>query len=622
VAVIARLYAVLCALAILVAIDRPAAGEPRVALVIGNSAYGPDIGKLKNPANDARLLAETLRSLGFSVELVLDADQKAMKRAIKGFGAKLRAAGPEATGLFYYAGHGVQVDGTNFLLPVGAEVAAEADVEIESIAADDVMTQMQSADIAVNLVFLDACRNNPLARTSRSATRGLARLDAPRGSFVGYSTAPGDVSADGDGANSPYALALAEELRRPGISVEEAHRNVRARVLAATGEKQTPWDSSSLTAPVILAAKGGDAGSPPQSAVADHEALFWDSIKSSANADDYRAYLKRYPAGTFADLARSRIAMVDPGAAAAGTPPAAELPAAGAVSAIPSGLLPGQSFRDCAECPEMVVVPSGRFVMGSPRSEQPRHDNEGPQHEVTIPRMFAVGKYEVTLAEFRRFSRATGYRSRGECWIDIGGDGKWELRTSYSWDHPEILGRVQNDREPAVCVTWDDAQAYLAWLSQQTGKPYRLLTEAEWEYAARAGAAAAYPWGASDAGACRAANGADTSVRDESWYPAEWWTLPCSDGRVLTAPVGSYGANGFGLFDMIGNAWEWVADCYRASYDGAPTDGTAVDSDCSDRVTRGGSWSNNQWALRSASRRWVQPGVILADHGFRVAQDL
>ncbi len=318
----ARFLGFVCLLFLLAAATvRPGfASEPRVALVIGNSNYGPEIGRLLNPVNDAKLLAGTLQDLGFAVDLVLDADQKTMKRAIKSFGAKLEAAGKEATGLFYYAGHGVQVDGTNYLLPVGAEIAREADVEIESIAADDVMTQMQSAGNAVNLVFLDACRNNPLAKASRSATRGLARLDAPRGSFVGYSTAPGDVAADGDGANSPYALALAEELKKPGISIEEAHRNVRARVLAASGNKQTPWDSSSLTGPVILAEKPAEAAPAPQPAAApapqpqvqqqaaiDKEALFWESIKDSKDPGEYEAYLQQYPNGSFAPLAKAKL---------------------------------------------------------------------------------------------------------------------------------------------------------------------------------------------------------------------------------------------------------------------------------------------------------------------------
>lgn len=315
------------------------AAPPRLALVVGNSEYGPEIGRLKNPVNDAKLMADTLKGLGFQVDLVLDADQRAMKRAVKGFGAKLREAGRDATGLFYYAGHGVQVGGVNFLLPVGAEIADEADVEIESVAADDVMTQMQSAGNAVNLVFLDACRNNPLARMSRSATRGLARLDAPRGSFVGYSTAPGDVAADGEGANSPYAQALAEALKTPGISVEEAHRNVRAKVLAASNNTQTPWDSSSLTGPVILVERpvvpepaapqplSAPAPQPqvPQQAAIDKEALFWDTVKDSSNAAEFEAYLKKFPDGTFADLARAKIeALQKPVAAAPAPVPAAD----------------------------------------------------------------------------------------------------------------------------------------------------------------------------------------------------------------------------------------------------------------------------------------------------------
>src|SRR5688572_3151917 len=227
-------------------------GAARVALVVGNGDYVAEIGKLKNPTSDAQMVADTLTGLGFEVALVTDADQKGMKRAIREFGQKLRETGPQGIGLFYYAGHGVQVDGENFLLPIGAEIQAEGDVELEAVSASSILSQMQFAGNAVNLVFLDACRNNPLTRSFRSGSRGLARVDAPRGSFVGYSTAPGDVSVDGETSNSPYALALVEELNTPGIAIEEAHRAVRGKVLAATNQRQTPWDSSSLTGPVVL----------------------------------------------------------------------------------------------------------------------------------------------------------------------------------------------------------------------------------------------------------------------------------------------------------------------------------------------------------------------------------
>ncbi|HEY3149491.1 MAG TPA: caspase domain-containing protein [Dongiaceae bacterium] len=353
----ARLCAFLCVFTILVGLADGAAATTgsRVALVIGNSNYGPAIGKLKNPVNDANLIAETLKGLGFSVNLVLDADQRTMKKAVKAFGAKLREAGQDTTGFFYYAGHGVQVDGTNYLLPVGAEIDAEADVDIESVSADDVMTQIQSAGNAVNLVFFDACRNNPLARTNRSATRGLARVDAPRGSFVGYSTAPGDVAADGDGANSPYALALAEELKTPGISIEEAHRNVRSRVLAETGNKQTPWDSSSLTGPVILEPKAEASAPQPQAdqqASVDKEALFWESIKDSKDPAEFEAYLRKYPAGTFAELATAKIANLKTPPLPAAT--ASQSPTTPEPSASSQAATPGSTFSISADVKEQI----------------------------------------------------------------------------------------------------------------------------------------------------------------------------------------------------------------------------------------------------------------------------
>lgn len=300
----------------------------RVALVVGNGDYAAEIGKLKNPANDAKLMADTLKGLGFEVELVTDADQKGMKRAIREFGQKLRETGPNGVGLFYYAGHGVQVDGENFLLPIGAEIQAEGDVELEAVSASSILSQMQFAGNAVNLVFLDACRNNPLTRSFRSGTRGLARVDAPRGSFVGYSTAPGDVSVDGETDNSPYALALVEELNTPGISIEEAHRAVRGKVLAATNQRQTPWDSSSLTGPVVLkevtlvapVAPAAPAPAPAEPAPSQSsgggsnqqaELLFWDSIKSSGNPATFEAYLSQFPNGVFAGLARAKIAELE-----------------------------------------------------------------------------------------------------------------------------------------------------------------------------------------------------------------------------------------------------------------------------------------------------------------------
>jgi uncharacterized protein YgiM (DUF1202 family) len=317
-----RIFALL-GVALWLAWPGAALAAARVALVVGNGDYAAEIGRLKNPTSDANLMAKTLTDLGFEVSLVTDADQKAMKRAIREFGQKLRETGPNGIGLFYYAGHGVQVDGENFLLPIGAEIQAEGDVELEAVSAASILSQMQFAGNAVNLVFLDACRNNPLTRSFRSGSRGLARVDAPRGSFVGYSTAPGDVSVDGESSNSPYALALVEELTTPGISIEEAHRAVRGKVLAATNQRQTPWDSSSLTGPVVLkeaamvAPIAPDAPAPapaePQAGGSSQQAelLFWDSIKTSDNPATFDAYLTQFPNGVFAGLARAKIAELE-----------------------------------------------------------------------------------------------------------------------------------------------------------------------------------------------------------------------------------------------------------------------------------------------------------------------
>lgn len=221
-----------------------AAGR-RIALVVGNSRYASS--PLTNPANDAELISMTLMQVGFEVRLVQDGDQRAMKRAIQEFGSTLEAAGSSAVGLFYYAGHGVQLNGRNYLIPVGAEIQRDADVEIEAVSADWVIEQMRYARNRLNFLILDACRNNPFARSFRSADRGLAKMDAPAGVLIAYSTAPGDVAADGEGRNSPYSEALAEAIHGSNEPAELMFKRVRDQVRRSTSSRQTPWESSSLT---------------------------------------------------------------------------------------------------------------------------------------------------------------------------------------------------------------------------------------------------------------------------------------------------------------------------------------------------------------------------------------
>ena len=224
---------------------RPKSGAEgrRVALVIGNGAYKE--APLRNPSNDARDIAASLRSLGFEVILRQDADLKSMERAIDDFYNSLKKGG---TGLFYFAGHGIQVGGINYLVPVGARIASESDVRYQAVDAGRVLGKMEDAGNGLNLVILDACRNNPFARSFRSAAgMGLAKMDAPTGSFIAYATAPGSVAADGSGKNGVYTKHLLLNVNTPGLSVEELFKRVRLGVVAETGKKQVPWEASSLT---------------------------------------------------------------------------------------------------------------------------------------------------------------------------------------------------------------------------------------------------------------------------------------------------------------------------------------------------------------------------------------
>ena len=218
--------------------------KERLALVIGNASYTE--GPLRNPVNDSRLIADTLRKVGFEVLEYENMSQREMKRAIRTFGDKLDGLSEDAVGLVYYSGHGIQADNTNYLIPVDAKISSEADLDIEAVSASSILKQMEFARNGLNIVILDACRNNPYGRSFRSASKGLARMDAPVGSIVAYATSPGNVAYDGSGNNSPYTKALAEAMLEEGLKIEELLKRVRILVAEDTNNKQIPWESSSL----------------------------------------------------------------------------------------------------------------------------------------------------------------------------------------------------------------------------------------------------------------------------------------------------------------------------------------------------------------------------------------
>ena len=348
------------------------------------------------------------------------------------------------------------------------------------------------------------------------------------------------------------------------------------------------------------------------------EEVFWQAVENSTSPSSLRAYLERWPDGEYASLARRRLATDDDLSTLATAPvsvqPDPPLIAGNPVSleADPVAMGSGVTFRDCADCPEMVALPSGTFMMGSIEGSV----DERPVREVRVE-MFALGRHEVTREAFGAFAAATGYAGDG-CGV-IGDEGSLDWDDRASWRNP---GFPQEDRQPVVCLSWGSAEAYVRWLSVETGEGYRLPSEAEWEYGARAGTVTTRYWDSRFGSTCEHANGSDRTLI-QRW---RGWPLPvvnCIDGAPHTSAAGAYEPNAFGLHDMLGNVWEWTADCLHESYSGAPEDGSSWTrgGDCQRRVLRGGSWETPLMGIRVANRYWHDNRASNTT-GFRVARDL
>ena len=282
------------------------------------------------------------------------------------------------------------------------------------------------------------------------------------------------------------------------------------------------------------------------------------------------------------------------------------------VAATPAPIPSGTTLRDCPTCPVLTVLPTGRFEQGSPAAEN-NSAFEKPPHWVMIAHPIALSTNAVTVDEFRAFVAATGRDMQG---CDTY-DGAWRHRAENSWENP---GFVQTGSHPVTCTSWNDAKAYAAWLSAKTGQQYRLPSASEWEYAARAGGAAAQPWSAGGSDACASANVADQSAAHR--YPG-WAVFACNDGFVQTSPVGSFQANSFGLNDMLGNVFQWTEDCWNADYKGAPVDGAArADGNCAERELRGGSWFSTPNFVRANYRNHFGVDYRTSSVGIRLARDI
>lgn len=531
--------------------------EARIALVIGNSKYQTTGWALLNPENDAKLMKASLESVGFSVTMLLNASEDQMEDAFAAHGMRLRQAGTDAVGLIYFAGHGIQSEGYNYLIPVDANARTEQDVWAQAPRLGQALQHVRSAGNGVNFVILDACRNNPLPSSSRSAgSGGLAPVARSRGLLVSYSTEPGFTATDGDGKNSPYTLALANVIGQDGLIAEQVFKRVADRVNQATSGAQTPFYNSGLIGEDFCF---GDCSRPAPPT--NNNAIRVVSGGVGRDVADTPEFDARAP-----DTTPDPIAAAD-----------------------------FSTFADCEDCPEMVVIPAGSFMMGSPSDEYRRFDNEGPQREVSIARL-AVGKFEVTFGQYRACRDAGGCAEQ---------DPLDQLRKDALWS---------TANRPVMNLNVEGAEAYIDWLNSHVdGAPYRLLTEAEWEYAARAGTTTPF------------STGEDISSDQANYNGQRNFANEPVKGPYLRRPtdVGSYAPNAFGLHDMHGNVAEWTADCFSNSYEGHPTDGTAIPgrANCS-RSVRGGDYSKVPSYVRSAKRDGEPASRRDERIGFRVAKTL
>jgi formylglycine-generating enzyme required for sulfatase activity len=511
----------------------------RVALVIGNASYPDASTPLSTTIKDARSLAEELRRSEFEVDLKENIGKEEMQRAIDAFSGKIRSG---TAALFYFSGYGIQVARQTYLLPINAQVWSEADLRRDGFSVDGLLAEMNRKGAKVKIVIIDAARRNPFERRFRASAAGLAAIDAPEGTLAMYSAAPGKLINDGSGANSVFMSELIKELRVPNLTAEEVFNRARIGVSRASNNEQVPWVASSLVGEFYFGTSRPAATGP-----------------SPAPAPA--------PAPTPAPT---------PPPAATTTPAPTPAPTATASGEpLRSDAKPGDSFRDCQGCGEMVIVPAGAFDMGS------NTEYENPMRRVTIAKQFAIGRYEVTFDEWDRCVEEKGCKAQPD-------DREW--------------GR--GDR-PVINVSWLDAKAFVAWLSQKTGQTYRLPSEAEWEYAARAGTNTPFWWG-----------------RDVGSRQANCRECNTGSGQQ-TSPVGSYKPNPFGVYDTAGNTAEWVEDCWNDSYRGAPKDASAwTAGQCRLRVLRGGAYDSQAKSVRSTARFRYDTDVRYSANGFRVVREL
>jgi formylglycine-generating enzyme required for sulfatase activity len=538
---------------------------PRLALVIGNGAYSNS--PLPNAVRDARLIDETLRELGFEVIRGENLTREEMSEVLKSFGQQLGVGG---VGLFYYAGHGVQVNGRNYLVPIDfGRVTTLREAEGQLLNAEEVL-QTMAAKQGLNIVVLDACRDNPVKLGFKPTDRpGFAEIrNTPGGTYLAYSTSPDHGASDGAEGNSPYCVALARSLRMRPSRLEDVFIHARIELEESTGGAQVPWEHSSLKTVFYFTPDAVSAAPMP----------------NLSYAGPLRNQLLKGALGGLRQSSFNVLVVNDKGRV--------------------TSQLEGHArffVEDESKVGglEMLEIPGGRFLMGSSAADADaayadakRYDEEEtretvsaemPQHAVDV-RGFYMSRNEITQRQWR----------------------------AVMGNLPPIERESVGDDLPVVNVSYRDAERFCERLSSMTGRLYRLPSEAEWEYACRAGTATPFAFGPT-------INPQVTNYNAN----APFGQAEGRNSRRAMQPAGQSGsANAFGLYGMHGNVWEWCADYWHDGYNSAPTDGSVWDEPNEDtrayRVIRGGSWDSTANSCRSASRRKAAVVTATKKLGFRV----
>ncbi len=634
----------------------------QIALVIGNNQY--EYSPLLNPVNDAKDMAQVLSNIGFEVILKTNLNQRGMEDAVYKFSQRLSKN--QAVGLFYFAGHGAQIDGQNYLLPIdNKRLRDETDLKYHAIDADKVLEKMENAKTRLTIIILDACRDNPYQGGTRSLRRGLAHMQPSLGSIIAFATDKGETAADSssgghNGLFTKHLLEILQTAQQIHLRIDDMFMQVRNRVLKESEGAQEPWYLASLKEPFCF---GGcqtitTMTAPAASKISAKTPFLSDEIppskqplqeiamppflqeETTPSIDEsltpetsIPSFLQEPTSSLIEEKGKqeSSLQIAMPSFLQKPTPlkedrtePEQSMqiatpsflqepnpfkderidPEPSLQIAIPTFLqkptfltdsittndrqevsrqiVPTSPFlqepsflskkgkkhiqissplifrdhlREGGKGPEMIWIRAGHFQMGDIQGGG--WENEKPIHSVSIKR-FAMGRYEVTFAEYDRFVKAS--------------DRKQPYDSNWKRGH-----------QPVINISWQDAIAYTQWLTQQTNRQYRLPTEAEWEYAARGGTNTKYWWG------------------NELKFDKINCNWPMTS---KTQPVGSFEPNPFGLYDILGNVWEWCADSWHKNYKGAPEEGHAWEKEghLDYRLLRGGSWFNNLDTCRSAQR--------------------